>query len=505
MAATVDTGHTAWILICMALVQLMLPGLAFFYAGLLREKSVIAMVMQNYACMGVVTMVWFMFAFSLCFGHTYGIYGSITTFGMFKDVEGTPLAHVATSSHDAQTVVGDIPGLVFAGYQGMFAVITPALMTGAFADRIRFAPYLIFVAVWLVLVYCPFCHAIWGPDGWLGAKWDVKDFAGGIVVHTTAGFSALAAVHYLGAREKILGEEPDNQPHNIPFVALGTALLWFGWFGFNGGSALGSGGGAAFAAMNTEIAASTALSVWTALDWFRHGKPSLVGMCVGAIAGLATITPAAGFIRPWAAFLIGILAALFCYASCELKNYCKWDDALDVWGVHGMGGALGSVLLGALADEKVGGVAASGTFFGKQLAVVAGCIVYSYLVTLVLLKILDLAMVLKPTKEDIMNLDQAFHGEEAYSPRNSPAPSSPSSPVVHSAINLDLVAMDLEKAQGKQKTPEKAEAGIGMAPALGSGAPAVGSADSLDSMDGEMPTVGSTDNLMGMEDAPKPK
>jgi len=339
--------------------------------------------------------------------------------------------------------VSDVPGLVFAGYQGMFAVITPALMTGAFADRILFGPYLAFIAIWLIVVYCPFCHAIWGPEGWLGV-WGVKDFAGGIVVHTTAGFSALAAVHYLGAREDIVGKEKvDNTPHNIPFVALGTALLWFGWFGFNGGSALASGDGAAFAAVNTEIAASTALSVWTLIDWYKNGKPTLVGMCVGAIAGLATITPAAGFVRPWAAFLIGFLAGCFCYFCCELKNMLKWDDALDVWGVHGMGGALGSVLLGVLADKDVGGQAAGAEFFAKQLCTVVGCAAYSYIMTLFLLKAIESVTRIKTTAEEMDNLDAAFHGEDAYSPglegkSGRSSPDCPGSPV---SLNLG----DLEK------------------------------------------------------------
>ena len=295
-ALPLDSGHTAWILVSMALVQLMLPGLAFFYAGLLHRTSVVTMIMQNYACMGIVSVLWFLVVFSLCFGETAGgVIGSPASYGAFINVEGTPLAHGG---------IPDIPGLVFAGYQGMFAVITPALMTGAFADRLRFAPYLAFVALWIVLVYAPFCHWIWGPGGWMN-EWGVKDFAGGIVVHTTAGFSCLGAVHFLGSRAKISGAKPVTTPHNIPFVALGTALLWFGWFGFNGGSALASSGSAAFAAVNSEIAASTALTVWMAIDWYRMGRPSLVGVCVGAIAGLATITPCAGYVRPWAAFEIG--------------------------------------------------------------------------------------------------------------------------------------------------------------------------------------------------------
>lgn len=416
----IDSGHTAWILMCMALVQLMLPGLAFFYAGLLRQPSVITMIMQNFATMGLVTIIWFAFGFSLCFGDDVKLWGDITTFGGFKDVGGAPLAHGDT------VFLGDVPGIAFAGYQGMFAVITPALMTGAFADRIKFIPYLIFVAVWIILVYCPACHLIWGPNGML-YEWGVRDFAGGIVVHTTAGFSALAAVHVLGDRASVSGEA-DNTPHNIPFVALGTALLWFGWFGFNGGSALASTEVAAYAAVNSEIAASTALSVWTLIDWLYKGKPSLVGLCVGAIAGLATITPCAGFVYPWAAMLLGFLGAVVCYGCCELKNYMAWDDALDVWGVHGMGGVLGSILLGALANKDVNGLEPSGELVGKQLAATAITAVYSYLVSALFLYGLSLVMQVKPTAEEMADLDAAFHGEQAYTPSKRPAPTLKGAP-----------------------------------------------------------------------------
>ena len=202
----------------------------------------------------MISVLWFLFVFSLCFGEDHKFIGSPATFGAFRRVDGSPLASKWVDGNPTEYLVTDIPGLVFAGYQGMFAVITPALMTGAFADRLRFAPYLVFIALWIIVVYAPFCHWIWGPAGWMGT-WGVKDFAGGIVVHTTAGFSALASVHFLGSRAKILKSKPDSTPHNIPFVALGTALLWFGWFGFNGGSALGSTGTAAFAAVNSEIAA----------------------------------------------------------------------------------------------------------------------------------------------------------------------------------------------------------------------------------------------------------
>jgi len=415
-STTVDTGHTAWILVCMALVQLMLPGLAFFYSGLLGANSVITMIMQNYACMGIVTVLWFGFAFSLCFGEDRVFYGDISTFWGYKDVDGYPLVV------GGETFISDIPGLLFAGYQGMFAVITPALMTGAFADRIRFGPYLVFIALWLLIVYCPFVHWIWGPNGWL-ANWGVKDFAGGIVVHTTAGFSSLAAINVLGSRTKLAKtNQIDTAPHNIPFVALGTALLWFGWFGFNGGSALAAGGSSAYAAVNSEIAASTALCVWVAIDWIRGCKPTLIGLCVGAIAGLATITPAAGFVRPWGAFVLGIMGSLWCYGSVELVKLMAhrfpgaWDDALDVWGVHGMGGALGSVMIGALAVEEVAGFEASGELFGKQLAAVALAAVYSYVMAALLLLLMGMVCRLTPTAEEITNLDAALHGEAAYSP-----------------------------------------------------------------------------------------
>ena len=372
------------------------------------------MIMQNFASMGIVSIVWFILGFSLCFGESgAGIIGNPATFAAYNNVKMTPLSHHVDPAHANFTaIISDIPGVAFAGYQGMFAVITPALMTGAFADRLRFAPYLWFIAIWIVVVYAPFCHWVWG-GGWMG-QWGVWDFAGGIVVHTTAGFSALAAVHFLGARAKILGAKPNNTPHNIPFVALGTALLWFGWFGFNGGSALASTGTAAIAAYNSQIAAAVALTTWMIIDWIKMKRPSLVGCCVGAIAGLATVTPAAGFIMPWAAFVIGIASAGFCYACCELKNWRNWDDALDVWGVHGMGGALGSVLIGLLANEEVGGFGPSGELFGKQIVAVAIAAVYSYVLTILILLLLGLVFRLKPDLNEITDLDKSFHGEAAY-------------------------------------------------------------------------------------------
>ncbi|CAK9028149.1 unnamed protein product [Durusdinium trenchii] len=384
----VELTSTAFMMVCMALVQLMTPGLAFFYGGLVKDTSVLTMMMQSFVSMGVASIVWFLVGFSLCFGETMYFVGDPRTYLGLRGLN-------TNEALPDQT----IPGLLFAGYQGMFAVITPALMTGAFADRFRFKPYLIFIAVWLVLVYAPWCHWVWG-GGWL-AQWGVWDFAGGIVVHVTAGFSALASLIVVGKREVSEEEAEDHdRPHNVPFVALGTALLWFGWFGFNAGSALATSGTAVGAAVNSEIAASVALFLWLIIDWIHRGRPGLVGLCVGSIAGLATVTPAAGFIQPWGAFILGCAAATLCYACCELRKKLGFDDALDVWGVHGMGGFIGTVLLGVLADPEEcadvelappscvnpGTATASMEQLGKQTCAALLAAVYSVLVTLVILK-----------------------------------------------------------------------------------------------------------------------
>ena len=301
----------------------------------------------------------------------------------------------------------------YAVFQGMFAVIAPALMTGAFADRMMFTPYLIFIAGWVHLVYFPFCHSVWG-GGFL-AEWGVWDFAGGIVVHISAGFSALAAVMAMPHRKKIEAEL-DTDPHNIPFVALGTAMLWFGWFGFNAGSALNASTLAAYGAINTEISASCALFSWMIVEWLHKGKPTLVGACVGAIAGLATITPAAGFVRPWAAMLIGLLSAPWCYGLVELvKDKLVIDDALDVFAVHGMGGFLGTLCIGIFADENVGGVKASGELFGKQFAAAVGTAAYAYAIGFALVKVIEKFMKIIPPQHALeLGLDASIHGERAY-------------------------------------------------------------------------------------------
>merc|ERR1719399_1668986 len=360
--------------------------------------------------MGIVTIIWMLWGFSLCFGQSGTVLGSPASFFLFDRVDGMPLP----TGDGIESFVEGIPGLVFAGYQGMFAVITPALMTGAFADRLRFVPYLFLIAIWIHLVYFPFCHWVWGPDGWLGA-WGVVDFAGGIVVHITAGYSALALVVALPSREKVEGAPVDAEPHNVPFVALGTGLLWFGWFGFNAGSALGANTVAAYAAVNSEISASAALTVWMLIEWQQEGQPSLVGACVGAIAGLATITPAAGFVKPWGALIIGCCASPFCYFCIKLTHRWGVDDALDVWGVHGMGGFLGTILIGVLADPEINGVEASPEQFLKQLAAASGAAAYAFIIGFVLVKILGKIMPILPTAEELdQGLDVSWHNQPAY-------------------------------------------------------------------------------------------
>lgn len=312
----IDTGDTSLVLVSAALVCLMTPGLAFFYGGLVNRKNVLTIMMQSFISMGVVTLIWTVIEFSMAFG--------TDVFGVIGNLQHAFLMDVGLEPNPAYG--GTIPVVAFYTYQQMFAIITPALITGAFADRVNFKSYLIFLVIWSMVVYIPFTHWIWG-GGFL-QQWGVVDFAGGIVVHVSAGMAALASVIFIGRRQTI--DDQSRAPHNITYVALGTALLWFGWFGFNGGSALHANGIAAAAFVNTDIAGSIAMITWLIISWYREKKPSFVGALTGAMAGLATITPAAGYVEPWAAFLIGILAGSVCYAAVQIRTVKKWDDALDV-------------------------------------------------------------------------------------------------------------------------------------------------------------------------------
>ena len=398
-----DTGDTSFMLVATALVMIMTPGLAFFYGGLVSRKNVLAIMMQSYVSMGVSTILWVAVGYSLCFSGDVGGMGIIGNLDMafLRGIEVTDLGGLNDT----------IPLLLFVVYQMMFAIITPALITGAFANRITFKAYLIFLVAWQILVYYPFVHMIWG--GGMLYEWGVLDFAGGIVVHALAGMAALASVIYVGKRRV-----EDAGAHNVPFVAIGAALLWFGWFGFNAGSELAVDGVTAVAFINTQIAAAFAAITWLLLAWLYDGKPSFVEMLIGMIAGLATITPAAGFVSPQSAMLIGVAAGAVCYFAVVFRKKKGLDDALDVWGVHGVGGALGIIMLGVLASESIGGqnglYHGNQDFFLVQLAGLALACVWAFAFTYGMLMMIDMITPVRVTDEAEAALDVTLHGESAY-------------------------------------------------------------------------------------------
>ncbi len=396
-----DTGHTGFMLVATSLVMLMTPGLAFFYGGLVGRRNVLTIMTQSFVSLGITTIIWFAFGYSLCFSGGEG--GFIGDFGK---------AFLSGVTLNTPFGNGEIPEYLFFSYQMMFAIITPALITGAFANRVRFPAYLFFLVFWLVLVYFPFVHMVWG-GGFL-AELGVKDFAGGIAVHNTAGMAALASVLYVGRRRK-----EDSVPHSIPLVALGTGLLWFGWYGFNAGSELLVDNVTVTAFINTDIAASCAAVSWMILEWSLAKKPKFVGLLTGAVAGLATITPAAGFVTPGSAAIIGISAGVVCYLAVSLKNKLGWDDALDVWGVHGVGGALGTILLGVFAHEMIGGQSGllyggNVRFFGIQVLAIMISSLYAFVFTYAMLWIINKITPVKTSEIEEGELDKALHGESAY-------------------------------------------------------------------------------------------
>ena len=397
-------GNIGFMLVATALVMIMTPGLAFFYGGLVGSKNVVAVMMHSFVSLGVSTLLWYVVGFSLSFsGGEGGVIGNLD----WAFLNGVSLT-------DAWSGEGSIPIVLFFVYQMMFAVITPALITGAFTNRIRFGPYLAFLALWQLLVYYPFAHMIWG--GGLLADWGVLDFAGGIVVHATAGMAALGAVLYLGSRRA-----SEKAPHNIPFIALGTALLWFGWFGFNAGSELAADEISIVAFVNTQLAAAIAALTWMVIEWRREGQPKLVGLLTGAIAGLATITPAAGFVGPGSAVIIGLVSGTVCYSAVQIKEKMEWDDALDVWAVHGIGGSIGIIMLGIFASLAVnpagadGLINGGGAFFGKQVVAVLGAGFYALAITYAMLAAINRVSPVKTSQSDEeTGLDEALHGETAY-------------------------------------------------------------------------------------------
>ena len=397
-----DTGNTGFMLVATSLVMLMTPGLAFFYGGLVGRKNVLAIMLQSFVSMGWTSVLWFVMGYSLCFS------GDGAIIGNFDKAFLTGISPTEVLSGN------NIPLLVFVAYQMMFAIITPALITGAFTNRIRFGAYFVFLTLWLLFVYFPAVHMIWG--GGILQKWGVLDFAGGIVVHATAGMAALASVFFVGKRKVA-----EKGPHSIPLVALGTGLLWFGWYGFNAGSQLKVDGVTALAFVNTDTAASFAAITWLVMAWFFEKKPKLLGLLTGSIAGLATITPAAGYVSIPVAAFIGIVSGVVCYYAVNLKNKLGWDDALDVWGVHGVGGILGVFMLGIFATKTVNPAGADGLllgnseFFIKQTVAVVGFAAYAFFFSYFALVLIEKFMPVRTTEEEeTLGLDLSLHGEEAY-------------------------------------------------------------------------------------------
>jgi Amt family ammonium transporter len=401
----IDTGDTAWLLVATALVLLMTPGLAFFYGGMVSKKNVLSTMMQSFVCMGVITVIWVVFGFSLAFGDSIGGFiGNPATFFMMKGMLGNATWKLAPT----------IPLVLFAMFQLKFAVITPALITGAFAERIRFNSYVIFLCLFMIVIYAPLAHSTWHPDGFL-FKLGVLDFAGGTVVHMSAGWAALASALYLKQRN-----EPSHSPARISYVLLGTGLLWFGWFGFNAGSALGSGPLAATALATTTTASAAAAMSWIFFDMLRGKKPSVMGACIGAVVGLVAITPAAGFVTIPHSLIVGIIAAVVSNLVVVWRTKTSIDDTLDVFPCHGVGGMVGMLMTGIFAHQNVnaGNTTGNGLYYGQThlffIHLIALVVVsaFAFFGSLLLLKITDMISKLRvSSEEESMGLDMSQHDE----------------------------------------------------------------------------------------------
>ncbi len=405
---TINTGDTAWLLVSTALVMLMTPGLALFYGGMVQRKNVLSTFMHSFFALGLVSLQWALFGYSLAFGTTHhGLIGGLD-FALLKDVGMGPRDASAT-----------VPHMLFMMYQGMFAVITPALISGAFAERMKFSAYALFTLLWATLVYDPLAHWVWGTDGWL-AKKGALDFAGGTVVHLSSGASALVVAIVLGKRHGYPSVR--HPPHDLTMTLIGAGLLWFGWFGFNAGSALASNGLAALALGNTHLAAAAGAVSWALVELLRIKKATALGVASGLVAGLVGITPAAGFVSPMAAIAIGLLSGVVCYGGVLIKGKFGFDDALDAFGVHGVGGALGALLTGVFAQKAFNAAGNDGLLAGNpglmvpQLLGVGAAAAYAMVVTFVLLKVVDKVVGLRVDLDaEREGLDPALHGESAYS------------------------------------------------------------------------------------------
>lgn len=404
-----NTGDIAYVLISAAFVFLMTPGLAFFYGGMVRKKNILSILMQCFFVMCLVGVQWVLYGYSLSFAPGEGFWGGFSWFGL----NGVGLEPYADYS-------ATIPHQAFMIFQAMFAIITPALIIGAFAERMKFSAFVLYILLWVTFVYDPVCHWVWGIGGWL-RKMGALDFAGGTVIHVNAGIAALVTALMIGKRKS--AERSIPAPHNMPFVVLGTALLWFGWFGFNAGSALSANGLAVNAFVVTNTAAAAAGLAWAVIEWFHNGKPTIFGVCSGAVAGLVAITPAAGFVTVVPSIIIGALVSVFCFIAVSIiKPKLGYDDSLDAFGVHCVGGVWGAVATGLFATTAVNSAGANGLFYGNpkllmvQLLTVGATLLYSFIVTAVIVKVVDLLVGIRVnSKEESMGLDLTQHHERAYS------------------------------------------------------------------------------------------
>jgi Amt family ammonium transporter len=407
----IDAGDTAWILVSAALVMLMTPGLALFYGGLVRRKNVLSTIMHSFFILALVSVTWVLWGYTLAFGPDtgLGLIGGLNWVGL-EGVTGEP----------SETYAPTVPHLAFMAFQMMFAIITPALITGAFAERKRFKAFVLFAVAWSTLVYAPIAHWVWSPDGWLFSL-GVLDFAGGTVVHLSSGVAALVAALFIGRRMGLV--EPATEPHDVPMTVLGAGLLWFGWFGFNAGSALGANGLAATAFVTTNTAAAMAALTWVTISWLHRGTPSVLGAAIGAVAGLVAITPAAGFVTPAASILIGFGVGVACYGASLMRLRSRIDDALDVFAVHGVGGAFGALATGVFATTVVNAAGRDGLLAGApaqlllQALGVGVVAAYSAVATAAILFVVNLVVPIRVSgTHEEAGLDLAQHGEIAYQP-----------------------------------------------------------------------------------------
>jgi Amt family ammonium transporter len=396
-----NQADTAWLMVSSAFVMLMTPGLALFYGGMVSSKNVMSSIMHSFIALGIITLQWFVIGYSLAFGPDVGG-------GLIGGLEHAFLQGVGLEPRDG----GTIPHVLFMAFQMMFAIITPALISGAVAERMKFSAYFLFILLWATLVYDPICHWVWGPNGWLGAR-GALDYAGGTVVHLSSGTAALVCALVLGRRDR------PGPPHNLTLTLLGAGLLWFGWFGFNAGSALASNSNAALALVNTHVAAAAAALAWAIAEWIRQGKPTALGVASGLVAGLVCITPAAGFVSPISAVILGLVAGPVCYGAVVLKGKLGYDDALDAFGIHGVGGALGATLTGVFASAAWGTtdglIAGNAHLLIENVIGVVAAAAYSMVVTFVILKAIDATVGLRVSAEqENEGLDANLHGEEGY-------------------------------------------------------------------------------------------